>query len=304
MNLSTNTDKNNYNSYKNTNEFEYNVISILQSTPFIRKRNLIEKLRTQFKKTRGYSVENIQKNLYEMQGAGTLLVIQYEDLHKYGIKEEDKRSRYVTLRKTENISYFLDSVINKLEFNNPIQQKMALKEIENYEQNYVLNPKQLDLLVSQLKTDDVTLIDHILRILYTYIDKKNIEPASDSETVKILRSLLNKFPEPLKHSLKSLRTHIIYLLGHYNDASVIERLKKDAETLDNLHEIIHDYESEYTANIIEEQREELYNFEEQLRLDDKEEQAQFIAELRVRSLINLGMKENPFKDNNIEGAEF
>ncbi|NPE31637.1 hypothetical protein HNV12_27515 [Methanococcoides sp. SA1] len=181
---------------------------------------------------------------------------------------------------------------------------MALKEIENYEQNYVLNPKQLDLLVSQLKTDDITLIDHILRILYTYIDKKNIEPANELETIKILRILLNKYPEPLNHSLKKLRTNIIYLLGHYNDASVIERLKNDAETLENLHKIVHDYESEYTANIIEEHREELYDFEEQLRLDDKEEQAQFIAEIRVRALINLGMKEDPFKESNVEGAEF
>lgn len=296
MNLNINTDKNNYNSYKNTNEFEYNVISILQTIPFIRKRDLIEKLRTKFKKTRGYSVENIQRKLYDMQGKGILLVLKFENLQQFGIKDDDKRSCYVTLRRTEEILSHLDSVINKLKFNNPIQQKMALKEIERYEQNYVLNPKQLDLLVSQLKADDITLIEHILRIIYTYIDKKNIDPANESETIENLRLLLDRYPEPLTR-YTNLRTHIIYLLGHYNDASVIERLKKDAETLENLHDIVHDYESEYTANIIEEHREELYNFEEQLRLDGEDEPAQFIAEIRVRSLINLGMKEDPFKDN-------
>ncbi|WP_048063187.1 hypothetical protein [Methanococcoides burtonii] len=174
MNLSINTDKNNYNSYKNTNEFEYNTTSILQEIPFMRKRDLIKKLRTQFKKTRGYSVENIQKKLYEMQGAGILLVIKYEFLQNYGIKDDDKRSTYVTLRRTEERASHLDTAINKLQSNNPIKQKMALKEIENYEKHYALNPKQLDILVSILETDDSDLLDHVLRIIYNYVEYKKI----------------------------------------------------------------------------------------------------------------------------------
>ncbi|ABE51536.1 hypothetical protein [Methanococcoides burtonii] len=299
MNLNINTDKNNYNSYKNTNEFEYNVISILQSTPFIRKRDLIKKLQTNFQENRGYSHENIQRKLYDMQGAGTLLVIRYEDLQKYGIKEEDKRSTYVTLRRTGKITSHLDVAINKLQSNNPIKQKMALKEIESYEKHYALNPKQLDMLVSILKSDDTNLLDHVLRIVYNYIEYKKIDPSNETKTIDVLRSLLKKYPEPLR-THTNLRSHLIFLLGYYNDSAVVERAIRDAETLDNLHEIKEEYQLGTAANIIEEHREELYEFEEKLRLENKIEAAQFIAEIRATALIDLGLKDDPFKnkDNN------
>ncbi|WP_407355416.1 hypothetical protein [Methanolobus sp. WCC5] len=297
-----NTDKNNYNNYKNTNKFEYNVISLLQKTPFIRKRQLIESLRTEFKKTRGYSIENIQKKLYDMEHKGILLVISPKNFQKFGIKDEDKRSRYVTLKKTEEIASHLDSVIGNISSDNSIKQKMALRELERYEKYCLLNPRQLDILIAQLDTEDIDFIDNILRIVYTYIDKKDIEPYDSPKTIEMLRNLLNKYPKPLLHRNKNLRTHFIYLLGHYNDYAVVERLKKDAEELDNLHEM-RDYESNYTANIIEDHREELYEFEEKLRLEGKEEPAQFIAQTRVTAMIHLGMYDNPLKQNiaDVEG---
>jgi hypothetical protein len=67
--------------------------------------------------------------------------------------------------------------------------------------------------------------------------------------------------------------------------------------LENLHEIGDEYKLGSTANIIEEHREELYEFEEKLRLENKIEAAQFIAEIRARSLIDLGLKEDPFKNS-------
>jgi hypothetical protein len=296
MNLNINTNENNHNIYKNTNEFEYNIIKYLQQNPFVRKRELVEYLRTEYNKKRGYSVENINRKLADMEKKGIIIILRYNELERFGIKEDDKRSRYVTLKRTEKIAEHLDSVINKVTSANPIQQKMALKEIEKYRQRYVLTPKQLDILVSQLNTEDIPLVEHILRIVYTYVDKKGIEPFNESEIIQMLRRLLSKYPEPLT-KYKNLRTHIIYLLGHYNDISVIERLKRDAETLDNLHNIIGDYESDYTANIIEENREDLYNFEEKLRLEGRDEPAQFIAEIRVRALIHLGLHDDPLKDS-------
>ncbi|WP_406661899.1 hypothetical protein V7O66_05140 [Methanolobus sp. ZRKC3] len=117
-------------------------------------------------------------------------ILRYKDIDKFGIKEDDKRASYLTLRKTEKISSHIDTVIEKLSSDNPVIQKMALRELEKYGKQYVLTPNQLDILIAQLGTEDIDLIDHILRIVYTYIDKKDIEPYSKHEAVKMLRSLL------------------------------------------------------------------------------------------------------------------
>jgi hypothetical protein len=173
---------------------------------------------------------------------------------------------------------------------------MALKELERYEKHCLLNPSQLDILISLLGTEDIDLIGNILRIVYTYIDKKDIEPYNKAEAIKMLRTVLNRYPKPLPHNHKNLRTYLIFLLGHYHDYAIVERLKKDAEELDNLQEM-HDYDSNYTANVIEEHRGELYEFEEKLKLEGQEEPAQFIGQVRVQAMIHLGMHDDPFKQN-------
>jgi len=100
MNLNINTDKNNYNSYKNTNEFEYNVISILQTIPFIRKRDLIEKLRTKFKKTRGYSVEKYPINYADTQNnLGTAYMV----LSGVRNKETNVENAIIAFQKALNV---------------------------------------------------------------------------------------------------------------------------------------------------------------------------------------------------------
>lgn len=119
----------------------------------------------------------------------------------------------------------------------------------------------------------------------------------------MLKTLLNKYPKPLPHRHKNLRTHFIYLLGHYKDSAVVDRLKKDAEELDNLHEM-HDYDSNYTAYVIEDHREELYDFKEKLLLEGKKEAAQFIDQVRALAMIHLGMRDNPFVQNNADVEGF
>ena len=282
--------------YNKSIDFDIEISDYLSKRGYVRRRQLLLDLLDMHKNDGGYSEKSINRKLYSMKKRCIISIIVYKDLHKFGIKENDKRSSYLTLKRTEKITEHIDNVIDKISSDNPIQQKMALKELERYGKQHVLTPKQLDILVSQLDTEDIDLIDHILRLVYTYIDKKNIEPSNKSETVMMLRTLLNKYPEPLLR-LKNFRTHFIYLLGHYKDNAVIERLKKDAEELDTPRDVIHDYESYYTANIIEEHRGELYDFEEELRLKGKEEPAQFIAEIRVRAMIHLGMYDDPFKDN-------
>lgn len=285
--------------YKKRTDFDTEVTDYLSQKGYARRRDLLQylvDLHEGDKDYSGYSEKSINRKLYSLIDRGVLSVLKYEDLKKLGIEEEDKRSSYLILRKIEEISSHIDTVIDRLSSDNPIIQKRALKELEKFKKIYVLNPNQLDILIAQLNTEDIDLIDTILRIVYTYIDTKGIEPYNKPEAIEMLRGLLAKHPKPLPHAHKNLRTHFIYLLGHYNDYAVIDRLKKDALELDNLHEML-DYDSEYTANVIEEHREELYEFEEKLSIEGKKDSADFIAQVRVKAMIHLGMHENYFKQN-------
>ncbi|WP_321431134.1 hypothetical protein [uncultured Methanolobus sp.] len=289
--------------YKKGLNFDLEVKDILSKQGYVRRAQLIQTLMNRHKRDSGYSEKSINRKIDSMVKRGIVTKLKGDALKKAGIRVEDGRASFFTLKKTEDIKRHIDTIIGKIASNNPIIQKMALKELEKYKKRYTLNPSQLDILIAQLDTEDIDLIDHILRIVYTYIDIKNIEPYNRHEAIKMLRTLLNKYPKPLPHRHKNLRTHFIYLLGHYKDSAVIDRLKKDAEELDNLHEM-EDYDSNYTAHVIEEHREELYEFEEKLRLEDKEEPAQFIAQVRVRAMIHLGMYDDPFVQNNADVEGF
>nr|WP_321498364.1 hypothetical protein [uncultured Methanolobus sp.] len=280
--------------YKKGLDFDQEVRRILSNQGYVRRAQLIQNLKNKHRSGSGYSEKSINRKLDSMVKRGIVIKLKGDALKEAGITDEDGRSSYFTLKKSDDIRRHIDSVIDNISSDNPIKQKMALKELERYEKHCLLSPSQLDILIAQLDTEDIDLIDNILRIVYTYIDKKDIEPYNRQEAIKMLRSLLNKYPKPLPHGHKNLRTHFIFLLGHYNDSAVIDRLKKDAEELDNLHEIL-DYDTDYTAHIIEEHREELYEFEEKLRLECKEESAQFIAQVRVRAMIHLGMLKDPFE---------
>lgn len=280
--------------YSKTVEFDIEISKYLAEKGFVRRRQLIEDLIKTHKNESGYSTKSINRKLDSMVKQGKITILKYEDLKKFGIEEDDKRSSYVTLKKTEKITEHIDKVLENITSKNPVQQKMALKELDLYKKQHVLTPNQLDVLVSQLDIEDIAVVDHLLRIVYTYIDTRKIDPFSKHETINMLRLLLNKYPVPLQH-YKSLRTHVIYLLGYFNDHTVIERLEQDAETLENLSDIIQDYESYYTANLIEDHREELYLFEEKLRLEGKKDSAQFVSNIRAKAMMHLGMYDDPFE---------
>lgn len=283
--------------YSKTEEFDIEIIKYLAEKGFVRRRELIADLIKTHKNESGYSTKSINRKLDSMVKQGKITILKYEDLKKFGIEEDDKRSSYVTLKKTEKITEHIDRVLENITSKNPVQQKMALKELDLYKKQHVLTPNQLDVLVSQLDIEDIAVVDNLLRIVYTYIDTRKIDTFSKHETINMLRLLLNKYPVPLKH-YKSLRTHVIHLLGYFNDHTVIERLEQDAETLENLSDIIQDYESYYTANLIEDHREELYLFEEKLRLEGKKDSAQFVSNIRAKAMMHLGMYDDPFEPAN------
>lgn len=282
---------------KNEYNFDTEVKRILAEKGYVRRRQLIKDLMEIHKNERGYSLKSINRKLDNLINQGAIIRLKYPDFAKLGIEDTDKRASYLTLKDISKIKEHMDKILERLGSEEPTKQKMALKEIARYEQTYVLTPKQLDLVVTQFDKNidngniDDELADKLLLLLDRYILKKDIEPTNKTKIIDLLVKLLGKYPVPVSTHV-NLRTHIIYLLRHYGHKAVIERFIKDAKTLQDPFSVEDVYNTEYTANLIEEHREELYRLEEELAIEGKEYASQFVSNVRTDALINLGLHEN------------
>lgn len=284
-------------------DFDTEVKQYLTQKGYVRRKKLIDDLEKKHKDKGGYSPKSINRKLDNLIKRGIIIRLESSDLGKLGIEDTDGRAIYLTLKNVSKIKEHMDKVLERLGSNEPMKQKMALKEIARYEQTYVLTPIQLDQVVSHFDenidpvTIDNELADKLLLLLDTYILKKDIEPTDKKKTITLLVKLLDKYPVPVSTQV-SLRTHLIHLLGHYGHKAVIEQFIKDAKTLQNPFSVENDYNTEYTANLIEEHREELYELEEELAIEGKDNASQFVSNIRTRALINLGFYEDPFTKGN------
>ncbi|AKB28317.1 Protein export cytoplasm protein SecA ATPase RNA helicase [Methanosarcina siciliae T4/M] len=280
-------------------DFDTEIKNYLAQKGYVRRRQLIEDLMKAHKNERGYSLKSINRKLDNLINHGIIISLKHSDFGKLGIEDADKRASYLTLKNISKIKEHMDKILKRLASEEPIKQKMALKEIALYEQVYVLTPEQLDLVVKQFDkgidkgTIDDDLANTLLLLLYTYILKKCIEPTNKAKTIDLLVKLLDKYPVPVSTHV-NLRTHIIYLLGHYGHKAVIERFMEDARTLKDPFSVENVYNTEYTANLIEEHREELYKLEEELAIEGKDNALRFVSNIRTQALINLGLHENPY----------
>jgi hypothetical protein len=292
----------------NENDFETEVKLYLMQKGRAKKPQLIEDLMKKHKNELGYSLKSIIRKLDNMRSQGIIKRIDYDNFEKYGIKDTDKRACYYILKSIYEIEEHIDNVLERLSSEEPMKQKMVLKEIARYRQMYFLNSEQLDLVVAQfckgikkgIIDDDLT--GKLLFLLYSYILKKNIEPDNKTKTIDLLLNLLDKYPIPSSTNV-NLRTHIIYLLGHYGHESVIEQLKKDARIQQDFSSIEVIYNSRDTAGLIEEHRDELYKLEEELTIEGKKQASQFVSNIRTDALINLGFLESPFDKEKEEGKD-
>ncbi|MHC1754520.1 MAG: hypothetical protein AB9861_03660 [Methanosarcina sp.] len=280
-------------------DFDTEVKNYLTQKGYARRRQLIKDLMEIHKNELGYSLKSINRKLDKLKNQGIIIRLEYSDFGKLGIEDTDKNASYLTLKNISKITEHMDKILERLDSEEPMKQKMALKEIARYEQTYVLTPVQLDLVVAQFDKNidkgniDDELTDKLLLLLDRYILKKDIEPTNKAKTIDLLVKLLDKYPVPVSTHV-NLRTHIIYLLGHYGHKAVIERFMEDARTLQDPFSVENVYNTEYTANLIEEHREELYKLEEELAIEGKDNASQFVSNIRTEALINLGLYKNPY----------
>jgi hypothetical protein len=212
---------------------------------------------------------------------GPILILDSEEVKRYGITDPDGRATYLTLRETGEKKKHLDKIFELLSTGNDIDIMMVLREIKRYGQKYVLYPNQLDILVLNLGNNDPGIIEDLLFILYTHIIVRKINPGNETAFLETLRSLLKQYEEG-HETYTQLRGHLIRFLGHYKDKAVSEQLKKDTEA-GKLSKFEHDYLSVLTAKVIDEARTELFYLENMLRKAGEIETADVLDRIRSQA---------------------
>jgi len=290
--ISTNKKKKNgHRSHKKGVSFEDEVTELLTKKRYVIRARLIEYMHEVHKGELGYSKKTINKKLNEMIKKGDIASFKYydkddkdnknDDLSKYGINETNKRFSYLILKKTIKIKEDLDKIFKYIDSGEPSAQKLALEKIRSHSGEYLLDPYQLDTLVSCLYSKDDNLVNDLLDTLCEYILGRGIEPSNKERLLEILRNLLKRYTGSLEHT--NLRRHIFWLLGNYRDYTVIEQIKKDAENLEDPLSIVSEYCNEYVAPLIKEHALELFAFK--LELNGNEKACEFISRIEENACI-------------------
>lgn len=289
MNLNTNLVSYDTNNINNEVNFDTEVFNYLDANGHIRRRQLVKYLMDLHSDERGYSQKSIDRKLGILVKTKQIIILkQQDDLESYGIEKEAGNASYLVSKRTNEIKGYLNNLIEHLKSDDDVKKKEVLVEIENYKKMYVLDPVQLDLLVQSLDTDNKDIIDHIIRILYSYVGERGKEPKNKDLFINHLNNLVKKYPKHINNN-DHLRTALIHLLGYYNDNCVIEQFVQDVNILENPFSVQHDYESKYTANIIESNRQLIFDLITKLRRENKDEAARFVSHIRHQARAHLGL---------------
>jgi hypothetical protein len=275
---------------KNDVDFDREVLSYIYENRFVRRRQLIDHLIDSHKEERGYMRPSVERKLAILTKNGSLVTIKHSELEKYGIYEKDKRASYFSLKEIISINEDLDTLFSYLKSNDKYDKNTILNEIDLYKERYSLTREQLDVLVDHLSTNDEKFRYHLLRILKEYILERGIKPTNKEKLLKSVKEILGKFAGASRE-YELYRSGLIFILGYYNDDSVIDWLKYDIKNLNvekNFDKIKDDYSTLYTARIIDKHKLELFNLINELKNEGNDEEARLVYNIKYNVAKLLG----------------
>lgn len=271
-------------------DFDVEVLSYIDENRFVRRRQLIDHLIDSHKGEKKYSRPSVERKLAILTKTGALVIIKYSELEKYGIYEKDKRASYLSLKEIIGINDDLDTLFSYLKSDDKYDKNSILNELDLYKERYSITMEQLDVLVDHLSTNDEKFRYHLLRILKEYILERGIKPTNKEKLLKSVKDILGKFAgESREYEL--YRPGLIFILGYYNDDSVIDWLKHDIKNLNvekNFDKIKDDYSTFYTARVIDRHKLELFNLINELKNEGNDEAARLVYNIRYEVAKILG----------------
>ena len=259
---------------------EKEIIEYLSVHGAARTTELIETIRDLHKIGRGYSKETLYRRLKQLIESGKIKRLTDDEVRAFGYPDTDGRAEYIDLAIAVERKKHIDALIEGLARSDIIYQKTAVKDLIRYKEKYRLTPGQLDEIV-RLLADDPEIADYGLQILRMFVSR-GITPDNKNTFSENLHNVLSVFCNNSKQDTK--KGNVLFLLSANDDHRVIEALKDDIkriQTRKDSESLVSFYLQAGAAPIIEKNRSELFNFECDLRRENKDTPADAVADIRT-----------------------
>jgi hypothetical protein len=273
-------------------DIDSEVINYLKEKGVCRTTQVVKDIKEKYRHKGGIGEATIYRAIDRLKEAKKIYSPTKEEIKSFGIKIGDGRSKFLVLRTFMERKDHLDDIFHALEVKDRNEQLRALREILLYKDKHQFTPIQLDKISLFLKKD-IFFVKSALDILYDYFMNKGITPSNERQYILNLRNAVLKFRDT---SDRTIIRAINEILGIYEDDAVIKQLKYDAEKdFDTFQTISPEYESNYLAKVIENNRKNLYYFNKCLINEGKSENVALIDHIREIALKNTEVFKSPIK---------
>jgi len=265
---------------------EHEIIDYLSVHGAVRTTELIETIRDLHKIGRGYSKETLYRRLKQLMESGKIKRLTEDEVSAFRYSDTDGRAEYIDLAIAVERKKHIDALIEGLTRGDIIFQKTAFRDLIRYKEKYRLRPKQLDEMV-KLLPEDPEIADYGLQILRMFVSR-GIYPENNHEFSKNLHTILEVFCKDSTNDRK--KGNILFLLSAIDDHRVIESLKDDIrrlQTRKDAESMVSFYLEAGAAPIIEKNRSELFDFECELRRENKDTPADAVEKIRTSAFDEL-----------------
>lgn len=221
--------------------------------------NILEESRTHFPIRTGDLVRNvaertgrgertIYRRLEKLKREGAVCVLDSKTINvTFHYAAHDEKACYVVVSEMVGIFTHFDEILHDIENKDNEDILRVLDEVLLYKNSYLLNPVQLDGIVSVLQRE--IQIDYIaLHILYEHIINHGVLPRNSTALLKKLRKMVDRTSESGQYG--PVRKWAIHILGYYNDDSVLEQLEYDSSLFEMRKDLYTLYTARHTAHVI------------------------------------------------------
>lgn len=245
--------------------FQQEIMDYLSRKGYVEQTTLIKDLQIKHEDQKDHTIETgysrlaILRKLDNLVDLGLINKIKPCDFHKHDIQDNDKRKKYIATQKSIDIKEHIDKVINIIKTGNAEQILLMLHELDIYRNDVILSPKQLQILIDRLDINEYWVKYRISQLLFNQIVEKDINVMKKDTLVRKLKELLA--PKKINYPIDFFHNqYIIYMLGYFEDQSVIDYMIKDIKE-NNMIMFDQKYYSKYTASLIEANRSKLLDLE-------------------------------------------
>jgi len=242
----------------------------------LKKKNLLIELANRT----GRSIRTINRILKKLKKNGRIFIVKGRNaLQEYGITESDDRYAYVLSNKIKSTKELIDYAFNLIQKGSEGDKKTALIEIDD-EKMITLSPNKIDILVKQLRLKDKEEDATIIRILSDQLYYKKARAGNQELLIQTMKKALQKYCTAKQGEEFTTRNYALQILAIYKDKAVIEEIKRDIYTRQNIDQTGSEYSGQYMAEVIEEYKKDLFELQRELMNKGLEKQSKFIKSLR------------------------